>query len=512
MMDKTWVETYRKEIEEFKQHITAFDQGQLDRKGYKGKSGGMGSYAQKDPTLHMVRLRMAGGDLTLPRLELLAKVEQEYGIKRMKLTTCQSVQLHDVPASQVPAIMEDAIDADIFGKGGGGDNPRNVMASPLSGLQEGECFDVLPWAEGATRYLLSIAREIKMPRKLKVAFSNGADDCVHAQFRDMGFIAQPDGTFDLYVAGGLGAARPSMGVKVASHLDPSKICYYIRAMVDLFCQYGDYTNRAKARTRFMQDVLGEALPQEFQKALDARMAQGGLDLTVEEKVYPQGGEGTLDHPRAIPQKQKGLYAVKYHPIGGMLPPDLPAKLLPLLAQAPGTGCRVAPDETLYLVNLPADLAKQVIEATPDSAASDFEYSLACIGASTCQQGLRDSQKALADCVAAVRQAGLPANALPKISISGCPSSCTGHQSAVMGFQGFVKPVDGKPQPGFKMFLGGSDALGSAAFGQGGAVILESQLPQFFVEMGQAVAASGLSWAGWMAQRPQEFDALMKKFG
>ena len=31
-----------------------FDKGELDRKAYKGVSGGFGSYAQRDPSKHMV--------------------------------------------------------------------------------------------------------------------------------------------------------------------------------------------------------------------------------------------------------------------------------------------------------------------------------------------------------------------------------------------------------------------------------------------------------------------------
>ena len=44
--------------------------------------------------------------------------------------------------------------------------------SPLSGVQPGEAFDVMPYAEAVTEYLLSICRDIKMPRKLKIAFCN----------------------------------------------------------------------------------------------------------------------------------------------------------------------------------------------------------------------------------------------------------------------------------------------------------------------------------------------------
>ena len=68
-MDSQWKSTFREEIEDFKDTIGAFDRGELDRKSYKGMSGGMGSYAQRDPARHMLRLRMAGGRLTMERLK-----------------------------------------------------------------------------------------------------------------------------------------------------------------------------------------------------------------------------------------------------------------------------------------------------------------------------------------------------------------------------------------------------------------------------------------------------------
>ena len=200
-MNQQWTDTFRQEIAGFQNTIGAFDRGELDRKAYKGISGGLGSYAQRDPAKHMLRLRIAGGRLTLERLKFLAAVAEREQVARIKLTTCGTVQLHDLSAAQVPAIMEEAIGCGIYTKGGGGDNPRNVMCSPLSGVQRGEAFDVLPWAEAAAEYLLSICRDIHMPRKLKIAFCNGVDDCVHSAFRDMGFLAQEDGTFSVRIAG-----------------------------------------------------------------------------------------------------------------------------------------------------------------------------------------------------------------------------------------------------------------------------------------------------------------------
>lgn len=513
MVDSKWLQTYREEIETFSGKIQDFQEGKIDKKDYKGYSGGMGSYAQRDPSKHMLRLRLPAGRLTMERLKFLADTVEKYQVRRLKLTTCETVQLHDLAAEQVPAIMAEAAEAGILCRGGGGDNPRNVMCSPLSGVQKGEAFDPSPYAAAVTDYLLSICRDIHMPRKLKIAFSNGVDDSVHSAFRDMGFRAQADGTFSLRIAGGLGATGHRMGVLVDEAVDPRDVLYYVRAMVDTFCRHGNYENRAKARTRFMQDTLGpEGLKEAFLKNVEALKAQGGLEISgLEALADVCGGGETLDHPRAVPQKQPGLYAVKYHPIGGLLPVDKPAQLYDVMKDLCNTECRVGPDETLYIINLPAKAAEQVLAVTEDGAATEFEYSVACIGATVCQQGVRDSQGLLQAAVKAVREAKIPDGALPRINISGCPSSCSAHQAGTIGFQGGVRLEDKKPQPAFRLFLGGSDALDEARFGEAGAVILERDIPALLVELGRAAAAAGQTWAQWSETHREDLNAIVAKY-
>lgn len=97
----------------------------------------------------------------------------------------------------------------------------------------------------------------KMPRKLKVCFSNSPKNFTHATFRDLGFVANENGKFDVYSAGGLGN-NYKMGVKVAENVEPNKILFYIKAMWLTFRTYGNYENRGKARTRYMQEALGGA--------------------------------------------------------------------------------------------------------------------------------------------------------------------------------------------------------------------------------------------------------------
>ena len=45
-------------------------------------------------------------------------------------------------------------------------------------------------------------------------------------------------------------------MKVAENVEPSQILYYVQAMVNTFLAYGNYENRGKARTRYMQEKLG----------------------------------------------------------------------------------------------------------------------------------------------------------------------------------------------------------------------------------------------------------------
>lgn len=513
-MDKQWTSVFLEEIEDFKNTIHTFDQGEIDRKLYKGVSGGLGSYAQRDPSKHMLRLRLPGGRLKKEQLKFLAEIVEREQVKRIKMTTCETIQLHDLSAAQVPVIMEEAIGSGIYTKGGGGDNPRNVMASPLSGVQAGEAFDVMPWAEAVTRYLLSVCREIHMPRKLKVAFCNGVDDCVHSAFRDMGFVAQADGTFALRIAGGLGAVNPSMGLLVEEHVKPQEVLYYVRAMVEVFSAHGNYENRAKARTRFLQETLGaDGLKETFLKQVELLKETGGLDLPDLEnaEVTKQADDGTIEDGRVILQKQPGLYAVKYHPIGGLLPVEKPGQLYELLKDIKEAEIRIAPDESLYIINLNSAEAKKVLAATEDGAKTEFEHSVACIGSATCQQGVRDSQNVLRAIVKAVQEAEIPDGALPRICISGCPSSCSAHQAGVIGFQGCVKKVEKASCPAFKMSLGGSDRLGEARFGEGAATILEKDMPALFVELGKAVKASGKRWEEWSKTHTRERDEIIGRY-
>ena len=508
---KNYADEFRADLAEFRQKTEQFYRGEIPVAQYKGFSGGFGSYAQRGGQAGMLRLRLCGGRVTKHYLKFITDSIDKYKIEKIHLTTCQSIQLHNLSGETICSLIEEAWDNDIITRGGGGDYPRNVMVSPLAGVEIGEIFDVTPYANAAADYLLGFIKAVKLPRKLKVCFSNSVKNYPHATFRDLGFVTTPEGKFDVYSAGGLGRA-PKFGVKVAEGIDPSEILYYIKAMVETFMAYGDYENRGKARTRFMQDKLGaEGYKEAYLEKLAEVKEKEKLTLELTTEILSKDPDGTIADERVTSQKQDGLYAVAYHPAGGDLAPAKLKELYQTIENMEDVELRITPDEGLYIINCTAKEAEKVLAVTADGAKTEFERSVACIGNSICQVGARDSQELLHLCLDAVAKENFADGVLPAIHISGCPSSCGSHQTNILGFRGGVKQTADGPKPAFALYSDGCDLQGEEKMAQElGAIVIE-EIPEYLIELGKEVERNQQNFAAWFAENQETFRVITEKY-
>ena len=535
-MNQSLMTEFKEDLKDFREMTEKFYAKEVSIKDYKGFSGGFGSYAQRGGEASMLRLRMPGGRITKEKLKFLVDAIAAYDVRRVHLTTCQTVQFHDLGMKAVCDIMERAMEVGIITRGGGGDFPRNVMVSPLSGVEQGEYFDVLPYAERAGDYLMGMIKTVKLPRKLKVGFSNSPANVTHATFRDLGFIAKENGLFDVYSAGGLGN-NYKMGVKVAENVKPEEVLYYVEAMVRTFTTYGNYESRAKSRTRYMQETLGvEGYKKAYQEKLLEVKAEFKDSLLIKEISVSAEQESTAEESvvnikeqesqlknvaaypqtesaseRVITQKQAGLYAVAYHPVGGMVPAQKFEEIYEGIKNAAKAEVRVAPDETLYIINLNAQQAEKIHKITADGAKNLFETSVSCIGSTVCQIGLRDSQGLLASIVEAVEPYHFADGVLPRIHISGCPSSCGTHQIGKLGFRGASKSVNGKAEPAFAFYVNGQDTQGEERFGEEWGVMLATDIPKFFVELGTVISEEKVSYEQWYKKNMDTLKNIVEPY-
>ena len=303
-----------------------------------------------------------------------------YGVDTLKISTGQALQLHDLNPHAGRRLVLRLLDKGIVTRGSGGDNPNNITATPLSGLATEEYFDVQPYAKAADDYLLRYIGVRPLPRKFKIGFASFPSGEMHITMKDIGFLANPDHTFDVFAAGGLGI-KPRIGVLVGSHVDPSEILYYLRTMLDVYMENGNYNNRNKARSRFLQETMGvDGFKSTFALHLQEVKAEGNLDLSVvEEQVAKTGVDPLPEDPRIIPQKQKGLCAVAYHPQGGYLSLGRLREIMDLARNWRETELRLTTTGGLYIVNCTGDEARSMLELTKDGCLSDFEQSISCVG-------------------------------------------------------------------------------------------------------------------------------------
>ena len=158
------------EIEDFREVGHQFLNGEINMMKFKHVSGGFGVYAHRDKKELMIRLRIPSGVLKLENMKLVRDLAKKYGLERIHLTTRQAIQLHGLSIDEVCDLMKEALDHDLYTRGAGGNFPRNVAISPLSGVDPNEAFDVTPYALATGDYFLKDIYKYKLPRKLKVSF------------------------------------------------------------------------------------------------------------------------------------------------------------------------------------------------------------------------------------------------------------------------------------------------------------------------------------------------------
>lgn len=510
-------EEIRSRFPQFAEATRAFYAKELPPAKYKGTSGKFGSYGERGAHSNMLRLRFSGGAIEPAHIAFLKDVLDRYDIDLIHFTTGEALQLHHLNEKEVLDLYQECFDHGIYCVGAGSDNPRNITASPLHGVAPGEYFDMTPYIKAAANFVINCIPKFNLPRKYKISFSNGLDNEGHATFKDLGFVARPDHTFDVYAGGGFGLNGSRFGILIDEGVDPLDISYYILGYGrDVYMKYGDYEHRGQNRSRFILNKLGDdAFRQAVRDAVAKAKAEGDYRLTIEEEtpLAKSGADDSiLENGRIGKQKQEGLYYVEYKPLGGTPEVAVFHELLKALQTMEGAEIRLNADETAYIINLTADEARKVAALTADdTATTTFEHSVSCIGATVCQQGLRDSHGTFVKLAKMFKDRGIDSHFLPKCHFSGCPSNCTVQQLAPLGLRGASKKVGDKMEPAFNIYAGGNYAIGKGVMGEQIGVITIEHLPDFFLALNQALLDANQSYDEWYPQHKEKLIELVNQF-
>lgn len=509
-------EILRSEIEEFREKGHSFVNGDMTMMQFKHLSGGFGVYAHRAGTEFMIRLRIPSGVTDVYELKKVVGFAEKYNVPRIHFTTRQAAQLHGLSIDEVCDLMEEALDADIYTRGAGGNYPRNVALSPLAGVNPEEPFDSTPYALAVGNYFLERIYTYKLPRKLKVSFSNSNADGAHCTFQDLGFLAVDDNgkkAFRIYIGGGIGQ-NPKKAVIYPELIDVKKVLYYVEAMVKFYMAEGNYENRARARVRYILDRMGEEeFLKTYKKYAEEELRGTGLDVELEPRTYTKQGDGsTVSSPRVYEQKQEGLYSVYIHPVGGQMPVNTLRELVNLLDKFKDIDIRLAMTEGIYVRNLTGNEAEMVLKAT-ESITDDKQiyHSTSCVGAPICQIGMGNSQELLASIVSYFKKQNYYKDILPKVYISGCGNSCSVHQIGAIGFTGRRKKVNDEMKECFTLFLGGSFSIDNSKMGKSYGEIMKDDIPEFLYQLSKTIEESNITFDDFIENHEEELENLINKY-
>src|ERR1700752_2033479 len=243
------------DIDEFVATLEKFESGELTPDQWRMFRLVRGTYGQRQPgDVQMLRIKIPQGVLTAPQLEALAEVGEQFSRGFGHITTRQNIQFHFVKLHDVEPAMRILADAGLTTRGACGNSVRNITCCPKAGVSPTELFDVTPYSEAMTRYLLRHPLSSSLPRKFKIGFEGCSKDNAKTANNDLSFraTASEDGArgFRITVAGGTAILCRS-GQLLHDFVPTSEIYDVADAVLRVFAEFGDYKHKQHNRLKFL---------------------------------------------------------------------------------------------------------------------------------------------------------------------------------------------------------------------------------------------------------------------
>ena len=466
----------------------------------------------------MMRIKIPYGKLSAPQLETLAAISEEYSDQILHVTTRQDIQLHFVHIDDTPDLMRRLALAGITTREACGNSVRNVTACPLSGVCQTETFDVTPYANAITYFLLGHDDTQGFGRKFKVAFSGCKENaCGLTNFHDLGCIARTrevDGRiergFETYVGGGLGAV-PYPALLLSEFLPEAELLPTAQAVARIFARLGEKQNRSRARLKFVVKKLGIAefsrLVWEERQTLrpDPRWTAFLDDLHGKDEAPLRPGAPLPAGARSAafeawrksnvqPQKQPGYVTARVTlPLGDFTPVQARA-LVDLMRRFTGDTLRTTVDQNLLFrwvseADLPELFEALSAAGLGAAGAETISDLVACPGTDTCKLGISSSRGLAGELRRRLLETPVPETARGlHIKCSGCFNSCGQHHVADIGFLGVSRNVNGRRVPHFQLVVGGTWEQNGGTYGLAIGAVPSKRVPELTEKLTARYAA------------------------
>lgn len=418
----------------------------------------------------MIRLRIPAGEIHAHQLRGLADLADECGNGQADITTRANFQLRELPPRSIVRVLTRVSQLGLTSRGSGADNIRNITATPTSGFDPRELIDVRPFAHALHHYILNHRDLYGLPRKFNVAFDSGGTISAAADTNDIGFFAVRVTEASLSNFKSEVSNPPAPGIYfrcelggITGHKDfardtgllltPEQLVPVAAAMIRVFRENGDRTDRKKARLKYLLERWKghEKFLEETQKKLSFPLVR--LPRIACEPRTPIDKRAHLGvHPQADAGR---FYLGVGVPVGRMTSEQM--RQIAALAERYGTGeLRLTVWQNLLIPHLTAENAAAAADAVHalglyTDAHASAGCVIACTGNKGCKYAGADTKSHARAVAAHLRTHGPSLDSAVNIHFTGCPHSCAQHYCGDIGGVA-TKLADGRE--GYHVVLGG----------------------------------------------------------
>ncbi len=416
---------------------------------------------------YMCRMRIPNGILHHWQFSGVADLADAHGGGYVHVTTRANLQVREIAPEHAQPFLDGLTEIGLTAQGAGADNIRNVTGSSTAGIDTQELLDTRPLAKSWHNWILNDRSLYGLPRKFNVAFDGGGVMPTLEETNDIGFqavevldgAAVPPGVYMRLVLGGISGHR-DLARDTGIVLRPEACNAVADAIIRVFIENGDRTNRNKSRMKYVLDAWG------FDKYLAAVEGKLGraLDRVAPEHVAPRKATDRFAHVGVHAQKQPGLNWVGVVLPVGKMTSDQVRALGKIAAECGDGQIRLTVWQNFIFSGVPdakvAEVEQRVLDLGLTTKAAGIRSGLvACTGAKGCKFAASDT-KGHALIIADHIEAALPNLDVPvNVHLTGCHHSCAQHYIGDIGLIGakVVVSEEGDTVEGYDIVVGGGFA-------------------------------------------------------
>jgi ferredoxin-nitrite reductase len=412
---------------------------------------------------YMCRLRMPNGILKHWQLMGLAGLAECYGGGYSHVTTRANLQIREIEPKNAVAMVEAIQDLGLCSRGSGADNIRNVTGTPTAGIDPRELIDTRPYAREWHFHILNERALYGLPRKFNVAFDGAGTIPVLEDTNDIAFAAvevadghgvEPGVWFRLGLGGITGHRDFARETDVV--VTPAEATQVADAVVRVFIDHGNRTDRNKARLKYVLDAFGI---DKFMALVEEKLGRT-LARVPAEAFKPRPRHDRSAHIGVHAQKQDGLNWIGVVLPVGKLTSDQMRGLARIAVDLGDGDIRLTVWQNLLISGVPdgkVALAQAAIEGLglTTKATAIRAGLVACTGSVGCKFAASDT-KGHAEAIARWCEARVALDAPINIHLTGCHHSCAQHYVGDIGLIACRVSVsdEGDTVEGYHVLVGG----------------------------------------------------------